>query len=247
MNRQHLASACALALLASSAPSQNLLTRNGWQPWNAQYVTQYSATQTSITFAPYAPGIQPGLEVCGVEQQLTVPTTGVYQLKMVGVGGKTGTFPASWQIQGQSFGFRSDLQQHTWTVALTAGPATLRLETPTSNLMGETWLLKQPELLPATAPTADVELVANPTGPPKAVFTSEAAYVVVGLETWAPLHIPGILGTLDTNPIMALPAPVSFDPAMLTGVAWPAFYLQALALTPSPRLGSLLTVQPWSF
>lgn len=232
----------ALAVLALTAflPAQNLLRWTDWTTWNEQHIVQFSKSPTAIRFAPFSPVPGP---VCGIEQWIDVPRAGLYQLRFDGVGGQTGFFYATWEIQTHSIPWQSFYQQTTWTLWLAAGPSKLRLVSNTSNLW-DPWGFKPPELWSVVAPTVDVQFAkVHPT----ADFKTSGEILMFGFQQQRPVTIPGFQHGYELiGPVLVHPGP-TLSCYLWTGLSWPEFYVQAVTLSGSPALGSALRVDPWIF
>ncbi len=250
------------ALLLQPSPAQaqnssNLLRWNAWQKVNGQYLKQVKITKTHLYFVPYYNnGFQK--KTTGWKQVFSVPKTGSYQLYFRGVGGLTGKFNLWISLGGKTKYINPENWKISKTYFLKKGSQTLTILSDTSNLLADSMIWEQPQILPVTQPTIDVDrLDFPPSGFPRAIFHLEAKtgnIILLGLRPLQKAYsIPGFgLGLLldPKSQIFLLgytpTPPLRLDYSKEITFGWipsfPKVYLQALSLKRS-QFGSLTWVQ----
>ncbi len=187
-------------LHCSSAGAQNLLDPQAWTAWNQAAIGQLVIRSTSIRLQP----LSTTPTTCGLEQTVQVPADGLYQFRHSGFGGASGVLRGSWQVGPHSnSGFDGFNRRTTWKLTLTRGSYVVRFTTGTSDLPEDYWLMNQPQLIPISDPTCEIDVVGDETlGPlPSYVVRAPAHFVLLSLRRSAsPITVPGILGHLQLDP-----------------------------------------------
>ncbi|HHI79241.1 MAG TPA: hypothetical protein ENK02_04625 [Planctomycetes bacterium] len=245
------------ALLLQPSPAQaqnssNLLRWNAWQKVNGQYLKQVKITKTHLYFVPYYNnGFQK--KTTGWKQVFTVPQAGYYQLHFRGVGGLTGKFNLQISLGGSTRFLSADNWKISKTYFLKKGSQTLTILSDTSNLLADSMIWEQPQILPVTRPTIEVDrLDFGSLGAKLILETKSGNIILMGLRPLKKaLSIPGfglgllldpksqifLLGSTTTPPLRLF---FAREVKVLKSI--PKVYFQALSLKPA-QLGSLTWVQ----
>ena len=177
----HLFFAFLAAAFAASLPAQNLLSPTAWKH---DGVTNFKVHASgAIHFSPF----QLTRGKMNVWQDVTVPGPGTYYATLRGWGGGTGSFPYTLFVDNSP----SDLHSsYRWAHASSIGDVTgsvcrVRLETGTSNFLGDAWDITI-ELTKVASPTPELFSAHGHM----AIRSQAARFIAISPWRSAPIRVP---------------------------------------------------------